>query len=114
MGAFTAGSVALIHFPFSDLSRTKLRPAVVLAALDGGDYILCQITSKPYDPCSLELLQNDFCEGSLNRVSYIRPGKLFTSDQSLLVKQIGKLSPVALNRLREKVIQVISSDSKTL
>jgi hypothetical protein len=29
MGALTAGSVILIPFPFSDLSSTKLRPAVV-------------------------------------------------------------------------------------
>ena len=34
MGAFAAGSVVLIAFPFSDFSRTKLRPAVVLATLD--------------------------------------------------------------------------------
>ena len=25
------GAVVLVHFPFSDLSQTKLRPAVVLA-----------------------------------------------------------------------------------
>ena len=31
MGAFTAGDVVLVRFPFSDLSQTKLRPAIVLA-----------------------------------------------------------------------------------
>ena len=31
MGSFTAGSVVLVRFPFSDLSQTKLRSAVVLA-----------------------------------------------------------------------------------
>jgi hypothetical protein len=39
MGALTAGSVILIPFPFSDLSSTKLRPAVVLTTLDKGDCI---------------------------------------------------------------------------
>lgn len=33
MGAFAAGSIVLIPFPFSDLSQTKLRPAVVLTTL---------------------------------------------------------------------------------
>lgn len=70
MGALTAGSVVLIPFPFSDLSRTKLRPAVVLATLDKGDCILCQVTSQPYDSHAIELTQQDFAEGSLQRISY--------------------------------------------
>ena len=48
MGAPAAASIVLVRFPFSDLSQTKLRPAVVLADAGRGDYILCQITSKPY------------------------------------------------------------------
>ena len=43
-----AGAVVLVHFPFLDLSQTKLRPAVVLAGVGRGDWILCQVTSKPY------------------------------------------------------------------
>jgi mRNA interferase MazF len=44
----TAGAVVLVRFPFSDLSQTKLRPAVVLADAGRGDWILCQVTSKSY------------------------------------------------------------------
>ena len=45
MGTLAAGSVALIPFPFSDLSRTKLRPAVVIATLDKGDWIEAAVLS---------------------------------------------------------------------
>jgi mRNA interferase MazF len=107
MGPFTAGSVVLIPFPFSDLSRTKLRPAVVLATLDKDDCILCQITSQPYDTHAIELNQQDFAEGSLQRVSYARPGKLFTAHQSLLQSEAGKLTAASLNALREKVVKTI-------
>lgn len=31
MGAFAAGQVVLLPFPFSDLTRSKLRPALLLA-----------------------------------------------------------------------------------
>jgi len=34
------GSVVLVRFPFSDLSASKLRPAVVLAGVDRDDWIL--------------------------------------------------------------------------
>lgn len=40
------GSIVLVSFPFSDLSRSKLRPALVIAEAGRGDYILCQITSN--------------------------------------------------------------------
>jgi hypothetical protein len=39
-----AGGVVLIPFPFSDLSGSKLRPALVLADVSAGDWVLCQIT----------------------------------------------------------------------
>jgi len=42
------GLVVLVRFPFSDLSQTKLRPAIVLANAGRGDWILCQVTSKSY------------------------------------------------------------------
>ena len=44
MVTFTAGAVVLVRFPFSDLSQTKLRPAVVLADAGRGDWILCQVS----------------------------------------------------------------------
>jgi mRNA interferase MazF len=41
----SVGSVVLVPFPVSDLSLSKLRPAVVLADAGRGDWILCQVTS---------------------------------------------------------------------
>ncbi len=66
MVASAAGTVVLIRFPFSDLSQTKLRPAVVLASVARGDRILCQITSKPYgDRNAVEIKKAAFVSGSL-------------------------------------------------
>ena len=80
MVAPSAGSVVLVPFPFSDLSQSKLRPAVVLANAGRGDWILCQVTSSPYsDATAVGLSSTDFKRGSLRVVSYARPGKLFTA-----------------------------------
>ena len=46
MGKFVKGDVVVAPFPFSDLSATKKRPALVVATLVGDDVILYQITSK--------------------------------------------------------------------
>jgi len=68
METFAASSVVLITFPFSDLSRSKLRPAVVLADVGRGDWIMCQITSNPYaDSDAILLADESFVAGSLQR-----------------------------------------------
>jgi len=46
MARFIKGDIVVVPFPFSDLSTSKKRPALVLADLPGNDIILCQITSK--------------------------------------------------------------------
>ena len=46
MAKFVKGEVVVIPFPFSDLNQAKRRPALILAALEGDDLILCQITSQ--------------------------------------------------------------------
>jgi hypothetical protein len=57
----SAGEVVLVPFPFSDLSQSKLRPAVCLADAGRGDWVLCQVTSNPYgDPLAVPLSAADF------------------------------------------------------
>ncbi len=109
----SAGSVILVPFPFSDLSASKLRPAVVLADAGRGDWILCQITSKPYaDPRAIELTDDDFAKGSLHAVSYARPGKLFTANRSLIVRQVGVLKGDAIKKVVDAVIELLRSGLK--
>ncbi len=101
------GSVVTLPFPFSDLSQSKLRPAVVLASADRGDWILCQVTSKPYgDARAVELNKVDFATGGLRLVSYARPAKLFTAHESLFVSEAGKLQPVSLRKIISAVVTV--------
>ena len=103
-----AGSVVLVPFPFSDLSQSKRRPAVVLAGAERGDWILCQVTSKPYaDARAVELTDNDFVQGSLRITSYARPAKLFTAHESLFVSEVGVLSVGSLKKITDEVVAVI-------
>jgi len=110
MGALAAGQVVLVHFPFSDLTASKLRPAVVLANGGRGDWILCQITSNTYgDPRAIALADADFASGSLRRSSVARPGKLFTAHTSLVARQIGVLKAEKFSAIRDAVVQLIQS-----
>ena len=108
MEPLAAGSVVLVPFPFSDLSQAKLRPAVVLADVGRGDFILCQVTSNPYsDPAAIELSNGSFSEGNLQRISYARPGKLFTAHQSLVRTRVGDLGSEVLTTILGSVIALL-------
>lgn len=108
MGAPTAGAVVLVQFPFSDLSRAKRRPALLLADVGRGDYLLCQITSNPYgDAMAVCLADTDFREGSLFRESFARPGKLFTANESLMLGSVGVLSAEKQREIVEAITHIL-------
>ncbi|MEX2374901.1 MAG: MazF family transcriptional regulator, partial [Dehalococcoidia bacterium] len=87
-------------------------PALVLAEAGRGDFILCQITSNPYaDPIAVELTDRDFSEGSLRRVSYVRPGKLFTAHQSILRDRVGVLHNPTHARVIEVIVGLLRSQA---
>ncbi len=110
MGTLAAGQVVIVHFPFSDLTASRLRPAVALAYAGRDDWILCQITSKPYgDPRAIRLEAGDFAHGSLRLTSFARPGKLFTAHASLVAGQVGELQAGKFAAIREAVIRMIGT-----
>lgn len=112
MVALTAGAVVLVRFPFSDLSQTKLRPAVVLAEAGRGDWILCQVTSKPYgDTRAIKLEDTGFATGSLRVVSYARPGKLFTANLDLIVSEVATLKSQSLKQVVDAVVDLLRTGS---
>ncbi|MEX5217597.1 MAG: type II toxin-antitoxin system PemK/MazF family toxin [Nitrospira sp.] len=108
MVTLTAGAVVLVRFPFSDLSQTKLRPAVVLADARRGDWILCQVTSKPYgDTQAIKLEDTDFSTGSLRVLSYARPGKLFTANRDLIISEVATLKSQSLKQVVDAVVNLL-------
>ena len=108
MVAPSTGLVVLVPFPFSDLSRAKLRPAVVMAHAGKDDWILCQVTSNPYgDPRAITLADASFRTGSLRVTSYARPGKLFTANRTLMTTQVGNLKGEVLNNIVDAVVSIL-------
>lgn len=106
----SVGDIVVLPFPFSDLSDSKLRPAVVLAEASKGDWILCQITSNPYgDAQAVTIEQTDFETGMLKLKGFARPHKLFTANQQLFISVAGRLKRSKLNEIRSAIIAVLST-----
>lgn len=112
MGKFVRGDVVVIPFPFSDLSSSKRRPALVLADLIGDDIILCQITSKEVnDDFSIPLSTQEFHEGNLKVDSNIRPNRLFTADEGIIIYKAGTIDRAKTLKVVDKTIEILKSDT---
>jgi mRNA interferase MazF len=109
MAGFVKGEVVVIPFPFSDLSASKRRPALVLADLPGDDVILCQITSKnsPADTFSIPISNTDFISGSLMVDSNIRPNRIFTADKGIIIRSVGVVQPSVFILVAESIWEII-------
>ena len=109
MEKFVKGTVVVIPFPFSDLSASKRRPALVLADFFGDDILLCQITSQYHnkDKNTIALKTTDFKSGALPVDSYIRPTRIFTADKSLIMRTIGAVSDKIMNQTVDKIIELL-------
>ena len=109
MGKFIKGDVVVVPFPFSDLSQSKRRPALVLAVLDGNDLILVQITSQSiYDSHAVKILENDFEDGTLNKPSNIRPNKIFTADEGIILYKSGHINETKIQEVTAKIISIFT------
>ncbi|GAB4502346.1 MAG: hypothetical protein Fur0035_18950 [Anaerolineales bacterium] len=110
METFTIGQVVVVPFPFSDLSRAKMRPAIILADVGRDDWILCQVTSNPYgDVRSIAITAEDFQNGSLRITSYARPGKLFTANTGLMADAVGLLKQESFKIVLAAVIDMLQA-----
>ncbi|MCE7989326.1 MAG: type II toxin-antitoxin system PemK/MazF family toxin [Caldilinea sp. CFX5] len=110
------GDIVIATFPFTDLSGSKRRPALVLATTTpNADSILAFISSvMPMVVNSYELplipADADFAQTGLKVPSILRLNKLVTLERSLITRRIGRVSPQRLRAIDDRVIQVLNID----
>jgi mRNA interferase MazF len=102
---YQKGDIVLLPFPFSDLTATKTRPAVIVSVeafqRDTGDFTVAMITSVPHmTPYDYEL--KDWQAAHLLRPSWVR-AKLATLDTGLVRYKPGKLSEADMAEVEKRI-----------
>lgn len=84
------GDIVLVTFPFTDLSGSKLRPAVIIAETLQ-DLTLCFITTQIQwqEPTDLQILPTQL--NGLKKLSLIRTSKIATLDKTMAKGLLGHL-----------------------
>ena len=92
MPSYSKNEVILLPYPFSNLSGSKVRPAIVVNDSHASqDVIIVPLTSKVSPLLAGEFVLADWRASGLNVPSVVKRG-LYTLHQSLILKSIGKLS----------------------
>lgn len=110
MGRFVKGDVVVVPFPYSDLSASKKRPAFVIAEAGlHDDLILCMITSRAVtDASAVAISKQDFVDGGLPLDSNVRPNRLFTANQTIVLNTVGHLSDKVVEAVVGEIVRIVT------
>ncbi len=107
MSDLRAGDVVLVEVPFTDLSRSKKRPAVVLLSR-GQDHLLAFFTSRIEQAGPDDLVVAASPKNGLAMDSAVLVTKLFTLHESLILRPLGQLSKSDHRALIQKLLTLLN------
>jgi mRNA interferase MazF len=91
MPSYSKNEVVLVRYPFSDLTSTKVRPAVVVnAPHTSQDVLIVPLTSKTTGLLAGEFILTDWKGAGLNVETAAKRG-IFTIQEKLVLKRVGRL-----------------------
>lgn len=109
------GTIVLVHFPFTDYTSSKLRPALIISTDNTKDFCVAFISSVM--PLELENTDyiltrkdKDFQSTGLKKDSIIRMKKIATLDRGVILGKLGNVSEGLQKKLDEKLKLALGLD----
>ena len=102
--------VVTVPFPFTDKPDAKRRPALVLSNTEfnrSGHTVLTMITTKGHLPWPGDSEIEEYSAAGLNLQCQVRL-KIFTLDNRLLLKKIGRLAEKDFKKVKKHLHQYLS------
>jgi mRNA interferase MazF len=100
----TKGDIILVTFPFTDLSGSKLRPALVLFS-GKEDVTVAFITTNLSEVGLSDMILKVNPTNGLKKESLLKLNKIATLDFELVMGRIGNLSESELKEVDKKLIE---------
>ena len=109
---YKRGDIVLVPFPFTDLSSSKKRPALVVSPdqFNGRmeDLVVVAITSQLTDDNTVTIGPGDCLDGALPKTSVVKLTKVFTIHSTLIIKRICTLIPEKLDAVLTDLLRFFS------
>ena len=104
------GAIVLTPFPFTDLSSTKRRPALIISSprIAENDVIVAFISSKIITPIAetdyiIDINHPDFKYTGLKKSSILKMAKIVTVEKGILIGEIGQVSNSILKEIEKRL-----------
>lgn len=102
------GSIYKVPYPFTDLSETKIRPALALTVADErGDAYFAFITTKSYANIDFFYLEeSDYCDGqALPRKSCLTLNKMILLNISIIQEEVARLTQPMMKKVARSQVK---------
>ena len=105
------GDIVLIPFPFTDLSGSKNRPALVLVSSEM-DITLAFISTQIKWKEDTDILLTPSNKNGLKRESVLRLSKFATIDKNLALGRLGTLESKTLLQVNRNLVKILKLDDE--
>ncbi len=111
---YKQGEIVLIPVPFSDLTKRKQRPVLIISNNRYNslteDIVVVAITSQLKDlDYSVIIESKDLSTGILKVTSAVKADKIYTLSKQIIVKKFGQVNPDVLEEIRKKIKALINN-----
>jgi len=104
------GKIVLITFPFTDLTATKVRPALVLME-NNNDVTVVFVSSRITKATSKDVLikqdHSEFKQTGLKVDSFLKTEKIATLSKKLVIGELGQVGPKLKKEVNEKIFEAL-------
>jgi mRNA interferase MazF len=99
--------IVLLPFPYSDLTGSKLRPAIIISNenLNKSEDRMCCLVTTQLKRNDLLIEKKDFASGELTFKSAVRPYRIFTINENIIRKTLCKVN----NEFFDKLLAAINA-----
>lgn len=111
--AINRGDAILVPFPFTDLSSTKVRPALIISPDPQRNDLLIAFISSVISPSpdKMDFLLTadhpDFASTGLKKDSVLKMNKLLTISSTLVLRRLGCIPPVIQEELDKRLLEAV-------
>jgi len=103
MPSYSKNEIVLVRYPFSDLTSSKVRPAVIVNAPHASqDVLIVPLTSRTTALLAGEFVLAEWRSAGLNVETAAKRG-IFTIHQKLVLKSVGRLLTVDAEKLENSL-----------
>ena len=109
---FEQRDIVLIPFPYSDLTGSKKRPALIISNKklnNSEDRICCLVTSNPSSE-GIQIQNSEIESGKLNFKSWAKPHRLFTISRRIIIKRLCTITKTFHSQIISKLNEYLKND----